>query len=508
MMIDLSRPGLLRQSMTCQAEETIHVTDGAETGRLRYCFPGREFLLSEREVVLPAVASGYFFPLSFLTVIGRTAGCTLLFGGTALENFSFCKASDGVSVTLRFAVHSRSTITIVRHGTDWKEGLACYRHWYAGANGARHLRPELHGCFQLWRCFFHPQLRPGSTGAQRDIEAELSLLAKEYGGAEAALFFDLAYDEKTKIRCGNRDPLLTAVPELSAVCASGLLPVLYLDAYLVQEGSAVYRHAPQDFWQTDASGQPLKIWRADEWTPCLHLPDWQAFCRRYLAEARRRFPFVGVYYDEFGFGGQFRCANAHHGHAVPLDQIAEERAFVEATAPPGMLRLAETFPSDRSLPAFHAVLSDSASLVDILRFAHPEVKVFKMTRCDCPGGEDRAFWDKALFNGEGLFLGNDLGNDVWYPASVRAKIRRNHRLLRQYADCFDASDCEPLVPLHDVVLAHRFGGGGRQILTLFNPSGTVQRVNLPAAGGSITAEVPPQTTRVVLREHGTCILVG
>lgn len=122
--------------------------------------------------------------------------------------------------------------------------------------------------------------------------------------------------------------------------------------------------------------------------------------------------------------------------------------------------------------------------------------------------EDRVFWDKALFNGEGLFLGNDLGNDVWYPASVRAKIRRNHRLLRQYADCFDASDCEPLVPLHDVVLAHRFGGGERQILTLFNPSGTVQRVNLPAAGGIITAEVPPQTTRVVLREHGTCILVG
>lgn len=98
--------------------------------------------------------------------------------------------------------------------------------------------------------------------------------------------------------------------------------------------------------------------------------------------------------------------------------------------------------------------------------------------------------------------------DVWYPASVRAKIRRNHRLLRQYADCFDAPDCEPLVPLHDVVLAHRFGGGMRQILTLFNPSGTVQRVELPAAGGSITAEVPPQTTRVVLREHGTCILVG
>jgi hypothetical protein len=134
--------------------------------------------------------------------------------------------------------------------------------------------------------------------------------------------------------------------------------------------------------------------------------------------------------------------------------------------------------------------------------------VFKMTRCDCPGGEDAAFWDKALFNGEGLFLGNDLGNEAWYPASVRAKIRRSHRLLRQYADCFDSPDCEPLVPLHDIVLAHRFGGEERQILTLFNPSGDVQRVELPAPAGSIAVDVPPQTTRVVLREKGACVLVG
>ncbi len=47
-----------------------------------------------------------------------------------------------------------------------------------------------------------------------------------------------------------------------------------------------------------------------------------------------------------------------------------------------------------------------------------------MTQCDRPGDDLAGCLDKALFNGESFFIGNDIGNEQWYPtaSSISAAV--------------------------------------------------------------------------------------
>lgn len=487
-------------AIDCDATAVLHLTDGCASNEMSYCFPGREFILSARPITLGPVPLGYLFPLSFLTIIGRAAACTLLLTDSGLRSVSLAKDASGVTIRLQFTESIAShRLRLIGHAPDWHCGLDLYRRWYSSRYGRRHLHPRLTGCFQLWRYFLHPELAPGSPGHKAGFSEELQRLLDEFGGAEALLLFDLGYDPHTHVRCGNTAIYPASLPRelLRDVQESSLLQIYYLDPYLVQERSPLFHALPDSVWQTDAARWPLKLWRNDEWAPCLTEPLWQDICRGQLATAATQLSLDGVYFDELGFGTTYPCCSPGHAHAKPIDQPRAELEFVDSVAPPDLLRFCEAFPSDHELPAFHAALSDATSAVDISRFAHPEVRIFRMTQCDRPGDDLAGCLDKALFNGEGFFIGNDIANEQWYPAAIRQRIRRNHAILRRYAAIFDSSDCTPLVPLHSVCLANRFRRGNEAILTLLNPATTPQALEI----GGLQLTIAPGTVRVIY-QHG------
>ncbi len=487
----------------CDATAVLHLTDGRASSEMSYCFPGREFILSAHPITLGPVSVGYMFPLSFLTIIGRAAACTLLLTDSSLRTISLAKDASGITIRLQFdesvAPHR---LLLIGHAPDWHCGLDLYQRWYYSRHGRRRLDPRLAGCFHLWRCFLHPELAPGSPGHKAGFAEEMQRLQDEFGGAEALLLFDLGYDPHTRVRCGNTAIYPASLPRklLRDVQESGLLQIYYLDPYLVQEKSPLFHALPDSIWQTDSARRPLRVWRDDEWAPCLTEPLWQDICRGQLATATTQLRLDGVYFDELGFGTTYPCCSPDHAHAKPIDQPRAELEFVDNVTPPDLLRLCEAFPSDHELPAFHAALSDASSTVDILRFAHPEVRIFKMTQCDRPGDDLAGCLDKSLFNGEGFFIGNDIGNEQWYPAAIRQRIRRNHAILCRYAAIFDSPDCTPLVPLHSVCLANRFRCGDEVILTLLNPAATPQTL----AVGDQQLTIAPGAVRVIYQHGSDC----
>ena len=76
----------------------------------------------------------------------------------------------------------------------------------------------------------------------------------------------------------------------------------------------------------------------------------------------------------------------HSGHFIHLPNAFSYPLLTEAEAREWAdRRLAER---SRRIGMFSAVLNDSASLLDIYRFAMPEIKCFRVINCDYPLGHN------------------------------------------------------------------------------------------------------------------------
>lgn len=474
--------------------EVLYFKDSIDSSKLQYCFPGREFILSDKTCNYRNILSGYLNPLSYFTVTGQKQGCTVFFEDDGERKISFSKDSYKLILNIeyknKYKIHK---IKVVSHRTNWKDGLFLYRKWYREKYGTKKLSPKLKGCVNIWRYFFHRELCPGNVMKRnKSFDDIYRSLVKELGGAEIILLFDSAYNPSTKIRCGDEKPFgpyninqklsdNISLPlnqpqeernfnnQISQIIKTNLIKLMYIDPYLVQKGSTADKKHSAFLKQKDQFGNDIKQWRPDEWAPCLLQQEWKNFCKSYIERGIKEFPFDGVYFDEIGNGNQYQCSNRLHNHAYPVDQKKAEREFISDVSPKGLLKVCEFFPNDTYLSSFDATLSDANSTIDILRFAHPEVKIFKMIHCDYPIGNDIKSVNKVLFNGEGFWIDSDFNNIEWYSEKVKAAIRRNYNIMKSYSEIFESSDCEPLIDCGGECLANRFTYEQRSIITVYNP---------------------------------------
>ena len=451
-----------------------------------YCWPGREFLLSAEDARLQ-VERGYFFPLSFLTFVYQTCGYTLLLESD-FDALQLTKAGNELSVKLRYpAGMAEAHLRICRHRPDWHEGLVAYRRWRERHLPADAVRGALRGHFHLKRYFFHQELCRRHAQAA-DGSCRLLEQWREDGqmaGVDTLLLFDHAYRQETGLRCGLADPLEgLSDPEvvrrqIRGIQEQGGKVFAYFDPYLVDEGSAMARRQGRTAAIKQADGEIARNWGASSWHPCLTLPTWQRDSAAYIRRAVRSLPVDGIYLDELGNGTQYCCHDQGHRHPY-FRQTKAEAAYAKAClqAAPGRLSMCEFPPVDRMAGQFSAVLNDSASTLDIYRFAMPEIKCFRVINCDYPLGHNSFAVNRAFFNGEGLWLDNDLENEEWYPADILRRIKAQYEVLKKYADYFEAEENRPL-ERGGPILINRFGPSQDCLLTAINATDTEQETLLP-----------------------------
>ena len=267
-------------------------------------------------------------------------------------------------------------------------------------------------------------------------------------------------------------------------------------------------------------GTVFRNWAPDEWHPSPKSPKWIEQSAAYCSQAVQRMGVDGIYLDELGNGTQYK------GYWGPdmkkIDQRSAEndltRACLEGLS--NRLAMCEFPPVDRMAGRYQAVLNDSASVLDIYRFAFPMKKIFRVIRCDYPLGDDMYSVNKAFFNGEGLWLDNDLRNEQWYPAHILERIRSQYQVLREYAEYFDSEDALPLAEGTDgTILVNCFYGPRGRMICAINTSAQEAELKLPVRGREqarvvyqedITEAWPgKQALRLRIKGHGVCaVLMG
>lgn len=457
-----------------------------------YCWPGREFLLTGEDGNYQ-VERGYFFPLSFLTILYQGSGYTFLME-TDFETIGLEKTGTSLKIHLSYAASAdTAVIRVYRHKPDWHQGLSIYQKWVKDHCLERSVPDYYTGRFHLKRCFFHSEFCSDhivdENGNIRLTETWKQ--ADEAAGVDAVLLFDHAYDSGNGIRCGSRDPL-RGIPDEEALCKQveelrkrGVVSLAYFDPYLIEDKSEFSRILPmEEIAVRTKDGSVFRNWAPDEWHPSPASPAWRVQAAYFCSQAVRRMGTDGIYLDELGNGTQYK---GYWGPQMkPIDQRAEERSLTDACLAdlPESAAVCEFPPVDRMAGKYQAVLNDSASVIDIYRFVFQKKKVFRVIRCDYPLGDDPYAVNKAFFNGEGLWLDNDLMNETWYPKHILRRIRRQYEILKEYADCFDSGDARPLTEgTEGCILVNSFCGKPGKVICAINTGSEEGVLCLPLQKG-------------------------
>ena len=451
---------------------------------LRYCYPGREFVLSGENCDFDC-AYGYRFPLSFVSAFYKEKGVTLIFDDQKQSSVGIQKKNDSFRIVARYKnvplKNGHRRIILFFHGSDWHQGFKRYKSWYKNKyQENENIDQRLAGCYHIRRYFFNSRFcRSAIYNNQRyNFINQYNDDRNEVGGIDVALLFDYAYTLPNNIRCGNREPFknLTELDELNRqlkACQkkSKLVVYAYFDPYLIQDGSDFDLDYRTRLPVLNHMGEMHHIWSDDQWHPCLSTKQWPTESVNYLAKVSEKLAVDGFYLDELGNGEQFVCHDARHGHEVPLNQNKSEYNYTRLlkTRFPQKLFMCEFFPADSNVSLFPSMLSDSKTIVDICRFAFPYKKIFKIIDCDRPIGNNTWDINKIFFNGMGLWLDNDLHNPEWYSSEVKTLIKKHYRILKNYSRIFESTDVEPLIPTSsDAILAHRFTKQNETIFTFIN----------------------------------------
>ncbi|GAA0176773.1 hypothetical protein SH2C18_01330 [Clostridium sediminicola] len=451
---------------------------------LKYCYPAREFVLSEKNCNYNC-NYGYRFPLSFVSALYNNMGVTLIFDDQQQSSVGVQKQNDKFQFIVQYnnmtLKNAQRKILIKFHSGDWHQGFNGYKSWYKNKyNQNERIDERLSGCFHIRRYFFNPQFCKNAIYNGKDycFSQQYHDDQTEVGGVDVALLFDYAYTPQNNIRCGNAQPFknLKSLSELNRqlqACKSEskLAVYAYFDPYLIKEGSdfdKMYRHQLPIL---NENNQIYHIWSKDQWHPCISTNQWQSESASYLAKVDEKFTVDGFYLDEMGNGEQFICHNKAHSHSIPLNQNNAEYSYVSMLKNkfPEKLYMCEFFPADSNISLYPSVLSDSKTIVDICRFAFPYKKIFKIIDCDRPIGNNTWDINKIFFNGMGLWLDNDLHSSEWYSPAVKVLIKKHYQILKKYSWIFQSNEIEALVNIRSSsILANRFTRQKETIFTIIN----------------------------------------
>ena len=467
-----------------------------DSDSLQYCFPGREFVLSGEKCHLRC-RFGYTYPLPFVTVLDDKKGTTLIAHDPVFDEIELLRDDTGIHVLLRYDIpdtrqnreKAEKGILRIEHERDFHAGFETYRKWYAEKIDDRKsaMSEKLKNCFYLRRYFFNRDLcrchvldKSGNIRLEKIYNDD----CLEAGGIDAALLFDYAYDPVKRTRCGNTDPLPFGEKalgdlnrQIGQIREKGCGTVFcYFEPYLIDAGSdwdlSMSEEGRRPGQITDEYGSPVILWRLDQWAPCLADRKWRRIGADYLREVTRQFDCDGIYLDEFGNGTQYVCRAPGHEHGK-LSQLQMEKQYHEQlrSEVPAQLWMSEYPVPYTMVSDFDAVLSDTRTVVNAYRFAHPRIRFIRIIGTDRPVGDNLYDVNKSFFNGEGLWIDNDLHDPVWYSERVKDAIRRQYSVRHRYREFFSSADVIPLYPIEsENILCNAFICGSVRLLTLINPS--------------------------------------
>lgn len=449
--------------------------------RLVYCFPGREWVMSSEACDI-SCDHGYMWPFPFVSVLYGDKGKTFICGVKSIRGVNIKKT--GCSLTISFLLKEDSDkeyVEVFEHDGRPQSSISCFREWYKKNCGELpDMDGEIKSSFHVRRLFFNDcfckssVIKDGKICLKEIIANDIS----ETGGSDAVLLFDYGYDNNTGIRCGNDSPdmfdevsageIKKQMEDMKSASVKGYY--VYFDPYLIQQGSVWDKKYKESLEIRDKCGSPVRVWGPGQWHPCTGEKSWQIESAGYLKKALELFKAEGIYLDEVGNGTQYRCCRQDHVHEHGA-QTAYEGEYVRYISDrfPDKRMMCEFAPVYDMAKYFSIVMSDTRSVLNIYRFIFPQIRFVRIINCDRPLGHSEWEINKSFFNGEGLWIDNDLSDEEWYPEEVKKLIRQQYEVLQKFSGCFSSEDVEPLFDtFSEGILANRFTYGDSTVITLLN----------------------------------------
>ena len=451
-----------------------------------YVFFGREFVMGAGPADFTC-EYGYSYPFNMVAFYNETQAVLVIIDEPDFKSIHLHKDHMVCYCDFRFSTSAEKVQFQLKSFPADKHFLTDmikeYRAWFTEKFGSL---PEscrdLSGCFNVKRYFFNRSEKffgtyyeaPGAVFDGGKIRLK-ELIEEDYaqlGGVDAALLFDYAF--KDGIRCGNREPFPfenLKLAELNNMMADirkehkiGFWA--YFDPCFIEYGSYWDRKFRKSLALHTDNDQPASIWGENVWNPDLGSEAWQEECGDYLQDVINGLNVEGIYLDEIGNGTQFK--GQIQGKAY--DQINAESRFVDHMQRRINTKkwMCEYPPVAKEAVKFNIVLSDTRTLVNIYRFIFPRLKFVRVINCDIPIGNNTEELNKALFNGEGIWLDHDVNDRQWYPDKLKRTIREHTQFKKKYAAYLESSDAEHYWNNKEGVAVNRYGFSGRDLYIAIN----------------------------------------
>lgn len=459
----------------------------SDFSELFYAFYGKEFVVSNEECHYKC-DYGYIYPFSMITFFTKKSGITLIINSPEFKKIELKKDKSGCYCVFEIFCKDTKPIEIIteKHSSDYKEGIKLYQTWYIKKFGSLPASCDaVKDVFHIRRYFFNRELCNCSiiNGEEACLDKVYNNDCEQFGGIDAGLLFDFAYNKETNIRCGNINPICFSEDlqeqlkgQISEITSkNGCIFFAYFDPYLIQDNSEADKLYRKSLPILNKDGSFCYVWGEKQWSPCLAEEEWQKFSVSYINKAIKGLDCAGIYLDEFGNGSQFTCHNMSHRHLNNFSQKEIEAEYLSRLQREvsGKLWMCEFPPTDYAENKMDIVLCDTRALINIYRFIFPDLKFVRIIGCDLPLGDNEWDINKSFFNGEGLWIDNDADNLEWYPDNIKKLIRKQYEILKKYSNFFASPNVEPLFCITDEgVLVNKFIYQNMAILTFINPTDT------------------------------------
>lgn len=476
----------------------------AGSADLHYCFPKRASVINNTPADLREPYSGAF-PLQFMDVWGPHGGVYLMTEdlSNTYRYFHLAKTSARLTMEVEYpekerrAFESVSTV-IAFHDGDWHAAFDAYRSWvktwYRPAAPRKQWFREVFNLRQQFLRFYSI-----TDGTYYDSNSRTFTFAEGlerdrrfFGSVEYLHLFDWGMQAEHGL--GDYSPwgpgfsLDDFRKSIDQARASGVPVGLYVEGYLVSLDSKIGKAHGTDWEILRADGSPVRAYGI--YNMCPAVKPWQDYLASVYARVSTETGADGFYVDQYGYGfADYVCHARNHGHEVPAPPLTgegETLAKIRKALGPNKLLYTEYPPTDVQSQlldgAFEkAVVFGSDELspcrINLTRFALPDFKTFEIVMLDEPLGDRVDLLRLVFFNGEGIWLEGPA--DKWYSERALDFIRKMHRVMREYRDCFTSLLPVPLVPTgNPQVFANQFPGRKRTLWTIYNSSGNAVRGEL------------------------------
>ncbi|BDI30484.1 hypothetical protein CCAX7_25350 [Capsulimonas corticalis] len=222
---------------------------------------------------------------------------------------------------------------------------------------------------------------------------------------------------------------------VDAVHRAGGRVFYYVEGLILWKRSRIGKSRGRDWALLQEDGTPYEHYKGF-WHPCPACPEWADWLAESCADIVRSLGVDGFFIDSIGATDYHRCFNPAHNHPHPdiwtwgvRDLLRRVRAAVDRVNPEtvllieGAADLAREF-VDGSLSHTHDWSKDSFG-VPLLRFLHPEMRVFESWG-DSPAKSPRArhIWNAVH------------GHRIYAHEPARAQMGDLARRTRRYFDSF------------------------------------------------------------------------